>query len=211
MVRLKKYDEAVADAKRCIELKPDFSKGYNRLANALKKQGKLKGALDAAKRGLGIKPDDAGLKKTKSDVAKKLRLEALTNTAQSTVQQERQNKVAAIQQDLNEISKRHQSYRSKILSLKHEQQSHVRNTKRSEIVEKQIDKFDDETNMYNACGKMFIKSSKKEALHMIRSNRDAETKHMESVEKQLKYNQVKLNECDREIKELLRSVGATPK
>jgi len=33
--QLKKYDEAMADADKCIEIQPDWSKGYQRKAMCL--------------------------------------------------------------------------------------------------------------------------------------------------------------------------------
>ena len=42
---LKKHSEAQADAEKCIEIKPDWSKGYQRKAMALQAQGDLDQAV----------------------------------------------------------------------------------------------------------------------------------------------------------------------
>ncbi len=41
----KMWQAAAADAEKCISLKPDFVKGYTRLANAQKKRGMLAEAI----------------------------------------------------------------------------------------------------------------------------------------------------------------------
>ncbi len=43
---LKKYEEAIQDGNKCIELKADWFKGYNRKAQALETQKKWKEAAE---------------------------------------------------------------------------------------------------------------------------------------------------------------------
>ena len=121
--RLKEYEKAVTDAMKCLSIKPKFSKAYNRLATALKKQGKLRQALEACNKGLKITPDDAGLKKSKATITKKLRNEALKATAGGLSNQMNQQKAAEIQQEINKIAAKAQEFRNKIASLKHENES----------------------------------------------------------------------------------------
>eukprot|EP00658_Telonema_sp_P-2_P011834 TRINITY_DN14532_c0_g1_i1.p1 TRINITY_DN14532_c0_g1~~TRINITY_DN14532_c0_g1_i1.p1 ORF type:complete len:596 (-),score=219.51 TRINITY_DN14532_c0_g1_i1:314-2062(-) len=65
---LNRYDEALADANKCIELKPDFAKGYSRKGAALHGQNKLQEAHGAYEEGLKIDPENAALKKGMADV-----------------------------------------------------------------------------------------------------------------------------------------------
>lgn len=39
------YDEALADGLKCVEVKPDWGKGYQRKAMALQQKGDLAGAV----------------------------------------------------------------------------------------------------------------------------------------------------------------------
>jgi stress-induced-phosphoprotein 1 len=67
---LSRYDEALADANKCIELKPDFAKAYSRKGAALHGAGKLQEATAAYEDGLKIDPNNAALKSGLDDVKK---------------------------------------------------------------------------------------------------------------------------------------------
>ena len=58
---LDQYSKACADARRCIELRPDFAKGYSRLGFALFKAGFLHDAMSAYERGLTVDPKNNNL------------------------------------------------------------------------------------------------------------------------------------------------------
>ena len=49
---LEKYSEALKDAERSIEIKPDFARGYQRKAQALQSLGKFEEAMQAVTAGL---------------------------------------------------------------------------------------------------------------------------------------------------------------
>ena len=71
----KKYAQAAADARKVIELKADWPRGYTRLGAALQGQEDWEGAIDAFKKALELDPNNAG---AKEDLA----------TCQSMLQQE---------------------------------------------------------------------------------------------------------------------------
>ncbi|CAH3177665.1 unnamed protein product, partial [Porites evermanni] len=58
----KKYEQALADAKKCVELKPDWGKGYSRLGAALSFLGRHDEAEKAYTKGLQLDPSNAQLK-----------------------------------------------------------------------------------------------------------------------------------------------------
>jgi stress-induced-phosphoprotein 1 len=58
---LKKWDDALADAEKCVELKPDWAKGYSRLGGALYGKRKFEDAVGAYKKGLAIDDSNASL------------------------------------------------------------------------------------------------------------------------------------------------------
>ncbi|KAG5437919.1 hypothetical protein PCANB_000265 [Pneumocystis canis] len=59
---LKNFDEALKDAIKCIELKPDWAKGWSRKAAALHGKGDLEQAKCAYNKGLEIDPENQQIK-----------------------------------------------------------------------------------------------------------------------------------------------------
>lgn len=66
------YQKALYDAEKCVELKPDWGKGYGRLGAALSYLGRDTDALDAYEKGLTHDPNNAQLKTGKEEVESKL-------------------------------------------------------------------------------------------------------------------------------------------
>jgi len=56
-----KYEEAYADAQKCVTLKPDWAKGYSRKGLAEFNLGKLEDSLKTYEKGLSLAPQDAAL------------------------------------------------------------------------------------------------------------------------------------------------------
>lgn len=65
---LQQWDEALADAKKCVELKPDFIKGYNRVFVPLFSQQKYDEAKSIVDEGLKRDPENAALKESKQQI-----------------------------------------------------------------------------------------------------------------------------------------------
>lgn len=55
---LKKYNEALADGEKCIEIKPDWGKGYLRKGQGLTGLRKFDEALESYEKGLEIEPSN---------------------------------------------------------------------------------------------------------------------------------------------------------
>ncbi|GLT69674.1 hypothetical protein SLA2020_418080 [Shorea laevis] len=64
---LQQYSEALADAEKTVELKPDWSKGYSRLGAAHLGLGHHDDAVAAYKKGLEYDPNNEGLKSGLTD------------------------------------------------------------------------------------------------------------------------------------------------
>jgi len=56
---LKRFTEAEADASKCIQMKPDWAKGYQRKAMALHGQRNLEDAFEMYQKGLELDPNNA--------------------------------------------------------------------------------------------------------------------------------------------------------
>eukprot|EP00485_Elphidium_margaritaceum_P011893 CAMPEP_0202703630 /NCGR_PEP_ID=MMETSP1385-20130828/16447_1 /ASSEMBLY_ACC=CAM_ASM_000861 /TAXON_ID=933848 /ORGANISM="Elphidium margaritaceum" /LENGTH=580 /DNA_ID=CAMNT_0049361511 /DNA_START=39 /DNA_END=1781 /DNA_ORIENTATION=- len=57
-----KFEEALADGNKCVELKPDFAKGYSRIGYALFKLDKIEEAKETYQKGLDVDPNNESLK-----------------------------------------------------------------------------------------------------------------------------------------------------
>lgn len=64
---LHKYADALADAKKTVELKPDWAKGYSRLGAAHVGLGDYEEAISAYKKGLEVDPNNDALKSGLAD------------------------------------------------------------------------------------------------------------------------------------------------
>jgi stress-induced-phosphoprotein 1 len=58
---LQKFEEMLKDAEKCIEIKPDWGKGYHRKGAALHKLGKFEESAEAYSKGLSIDPKNASM------------------------------------------------------------------------------------------------------------------------------------------------------
>ncbi|KAF3921549.1 hypothetical protein AA313_de0202671 [Arthrobotrys entomopaga] len=72
---LKNFDQALADATKCTEIKPDWSKGWSRKGAALHGTGDLIGAIDAYEEALKLDPNNATAKQGLGSVNDAIRRE----------------------------------------------------------------------------------------------------------------------------------------
>jgi len=72
----KDWDNALSDAEKTTELKPDWPKGWGRKGSALYGKGDLLGAHDAYEQGLKIDPNNAGMKNDFASVKRAMEQEA---------------------------------------------------------------------------------------------------------------------------------------
>lgn len=72
----KDYENALADAEKVIEIKPDWPKGWSRKGTAAHGLGDFLKANDAYEAGLKIAPEDAGLKSGLASVKRAIEAEA---------------------------------------------------------------------------------------------------------------------------------------
>ncbi|CAG9463981.1 unnamed protein product [Pedinophyceae sp. YPF-701] len=71
---LKRWDDALADARKCTELNPTWAKGFSRLGAALHGLGKLADAAAAYAQGLEVDPENAQLKEAAADLSRAIKL-----------------------------------------------------------------------------------------------------------------------------------------
>jgi len=63
-----KYDLALADAEKCISMKPEFAKGYHRKGLALIKQEKFDEATEVLNKGSSIDPNNQQIKDSLKEI-----------------------------------------------------------------------------------------------------------------------------------------------
>ena len=73
LASLEKYDDALADARKCVELAPTWAKGYSRLGLALFKLGKDEEAVEAYEKGLELDPENEALKEGLADATRAMK------------------------------------------------------------------------------------------------------------------------------------------
>lgn len=64
-----KYDLALQDAEKTVQLKPDWGKGYSRKGAALAYLGRVEEAIAAYESGLKVDPNNAQLKESLTEVS----------------------------------------------------------------------------------------------------------------------------------------------
>jgi len=74
-VHLGKFVEAIKDAQKCIELNPEWAKGYNRLGVAQMQNGQIKRAIETFEEGLLLDPTNTALQTALTDCQEKLNTE----------------------------------------------------------------------------------------------------------------------------------------
>jgi tetratricopeptide (TPR) repeat protein len=92
---LNKWQEAAEDGRQCIVTDRNFVKGYFRSALALQNLNNLDGSLEAVKRGLGIDPQNADLKKMSREIEEQQRLKKVDGYISAAEIQLKENDVAA--------------------------------------------------------------------------------------------------------------------
>lgn len=203
---VKKWDEAVADAKECLKLKPGFARGYYRLAIAQKKSAKFREALETIQAGLKVAPNDANLKKARSGVLKKMKLGALTGSGGGGGGGITAERMQEIQADLGKLSKQRNQLRTKMLQMNHEAERAARESKRAILCEQQLSKVPKDAPLFAACGKMFIQSTRAETEKTLRETKETEAKNVTSSTKGKQVYAQKLKECEANIQEIVSSV-----
>jgi len=72
-VHLGKYEEAIKDAEMCLELSPEWAKGFSRLGTALMHNGQISKAIDTLERGLVFDPTNTAMQQTLAEAQAKMK------------------------------------------------------------------------------------------------------------------------------------------
>lgn len=150
----KKFAKAEKDARSCLEIKPDFVKGYIRLALAQRKQGKFEDAATTINDGLKRAPDDPDLKKAEGQV-EKAKTKTQAKMAQAEMEEYRR-KMQALQQETSQLQDRHSALRGKLAETSMQVRGLGRGKLRSQMTLGQLEELPEDTRTYRGVGKMFV-------------------------------------------------------
>lgn len=148
------YENAINDAKKCIELMPSFVKGYYRLANAYMQAGQIEEAQSALADGYKIDPNNGELKKLEkriqpSTTSEQKELDAATRKEA----QELSQLIASKQRDLREARGRSQACR--------------RDAARLELTKTEVETMPEDCVVYSAVGKAFLLDTKEKIVENL--------------------------------------------
>ena len=76
------------------------------------------------------------------------------------------------------------------------------NLKKSEVVQKALEKLDDKTRIYESCGRIFALSSKEQVLNNLKNNKKEMIKELDAQNEKKKALESNLNEKSKEYNEV---------
>ena len=188
---LKAWPESAADAQRCVDIKPDWVKGYQRLGLALRKQGKHFESVQALEKGVAKNPNSADLKKALADAKDKLakslsggnRGSASAMDARSAARY--QGSIDQMQKDFAMLQRRQRSLGSKISETRFNIERADNEGKKARLVLRDMENIDKSANVMVGVGKCFIGTS------LDRAKRSIDSEIADSTAEALKLNKRK--------------------
>uniref|UniRef100_A0A6U4EFJ5 Uncharacterized protein n=1 Tax=Phaeomonas parva TaxID=124430 RepID=A0A6U4EFJ5_9STRA len=199
------YTQAESDARECLRRKPDFVKGYYRLAQAQIEQGQLDEAEKSLKAGLNV---DNG----NSDLAKQLRLVRAKKASKG-----RQGGTKAgrggggagpkfdesTAQELTELGEAYQQTQRELSQVQSRQRMTAIDLKKVEITRQQVSMLDENAHILRGIGKMFMRSDKNEIITSLGESKEKGEKHQAELMNKQKYLARRLESQERNLKEIM--------
>eukprot|EP00968_Pinguiococcus_pyrenoidosus_P024907 scaffold5189_cov275-Pinguiococcus_pyrenoidosus.AAC.1 len=198
------FEKAEADARECLRRKPDFIKGYFRLALAQQELGLLDDAEKSLKAGLAI---DAG----NADLTRQLRLlrakragKKKKRSAAPVRQKGGAPKIdEATAQELSELGEQYQSTQRELASVQQSQRLCAIDLKKVEITRRQLSELDESATVLKGIGKMFMRASRAEILQGLSDGKDKGEKLTSELKSKEKYLARRLESQERNLKEIM--------
>jgi tetratricopeptide (TPR) repeat protein len=157
---LKDWVQSADDAQRCVNIKPDWVKGYQRLGIALHKQGKHFEAVQALEKGTKANPDSADLKKTLEDakgkLAKQLSGGDLGQSSGRAMSTQAKKAIESIKEDFVQQQRRQRQLKSQLTETAMNIDRQEKGNKKNKLVLIDIANIDKSSNVYSSVGKCFV-------------------------------------------------------
>ena len=160
------FGEAEVDARKCLELAPDFMKGVYRLANAQLGKNDLDAAEDTVRKGLGRDAENPELKKLvrvikgRRDKAKR-QAAVKAATGAGEIEQKGPQVDEGTKREAQQLAERVQQHERELRETQARLGAVRRETARTTITKNEINALGEKTEVYRSVGKMFLLSTKK--------------------------------------------------
>ena len=220
---MKKWEDAIADAKKCIDLTPSFLKGYYRLATAQMELNQLDNALTTVKKGLSFDIDNSQLLRLQRSIKQK-KLNARRDAAASKQQQQQQQSLSKELNKSKDGGRNHLSATAnkEVFDL---QQQYIASSREYNLVKANLNKSQrehkvnsitiseleklegkcDSLKMYRGIGKMFMLSDQQSVMKYLKDGMEIEKKKELDMTSKMAYLEKKMNSQKNNIEELIRA------
>lgn len=208
---LKKYPEAISDAKECIKLNPTFIKGYYRLATAQIENNDLDGAITTCKQGMNVDPGNKQLEKlsrqarNRKSSENKAKTSGVNNvsipTGMGAMDSAHQKEFMDLQNQLRKTGKDFQVVQASIASCE-------KSLKMNEITMSELENIpaeQQERKMYRGVGKMFMLESKDEIFTHLKQEMTDDDKKLKDMQQKKDYLEKRIKSQQQNIIECLNS------
>mmetsp|Transcript_14997 Transcript_14997/g.22837 ORF Transcript_14997/g.22837 Transcript_14997/m.22837 type:complete len:271 (+) Transcript_14997:39-851(+) len=216
------YAKAIADAKECIRLNPSFAKGYHRLATAQMELKDWDGASATIRQGLEIDKENdhwerlrVRVEKEKKAMLQKQRhaknLQMNSNGSGSGIGRDTlsaaipSNLDEATTKELRELQERYMETNREFNSIKANISALQREAKIQELTKGEIEGLPDCTTVYQGVGKMFMLSTRDEAIQHIVDSIDNQGKKEIDLNKKMEYLARRMKSHQQNIEELRKA------
>ena len=203
----KKFARAEKDAQLCLTIKPDFIKGYIRLAVAQRKQNKFDEAAKTVTAGLKLAPDDAELAKTLEAIEKarekKTEVTVVAAKGSGGLSAER---LMAVQRELTLLQETREGLLGRHAEVSMQAKHIYRGTQRTEMTLAQLEELPPDCGSYMAVGKAFLRKPMAETKAILTAKTAKAGAGLQQLQQKEAWLAEKLQANQNEIQALVRSV-----
>ena len=198
LLALERFEEALVDCEKVLELDPKFMKGYLRKALALKGLGRKKEALEVAKAGLGVEQNQKVV-----GVPELIRLaNTIRGELKSTVTKRSQQETEELVKDYNDVV-------AEVEQLNYELETRDRELKSMRLTLDYVNNVKATTgeipNTYLPIGRMFVKKPAETMISQLEGDIKETTGEFESLREKMRLNEIKLKSLSGELEEMMQS------
>lgn len=202
----KKFARAEKDAQSCLAIKPDFIKGYIRLALSQRKQNKFEEAAKTINDGLTRSPEDADLVKALASVEAARKKKEDTGARQQASGGPSPERLMKVQKELTQLQEAREMLMGRHAEVSMQGKHIYRGTQRTAMTLKQLEEFPDDTVNYMTVGKMFLKKPMAETKAILTAKTEKAQTSIQQLEQKEAWLSDKLKANEQEIQALVASV-----
>lgn len=208
---------AVEDARECLKRKPDFVKGYYRLALAQIEMGELDEAEKTLRGGLQVDGKSADLNRQLRLVRAKKASKARRTTGQGKSRAARAAAAGggqgpamdeATAQELSELGEQYQQTQREVSMVQRKQRMCAVDLRKIDVTRKQVNELPSEVNIMKGIGKMFKKSTKTEILADLQRGQEKGEAMSTELDTKMKYLTRRLQNQEMNLKEIMANAQA---